>query len=62
MKIKLKLLKFKMFCNENVIQVAKGCITTHFEHFNLFVVPPLEIERIVPKKETFSVPQFGQGP
>uniref|UniRef100_A0A0A9DQV4 Uncharacterized protein n=1 Tax=Arundo donax TaxID=35708 RepID=A0A0A9DQV4_ARUDO len=33
-----------------------------FAHFTLFVVPPLETDSIVPKKERFSVPQFGHGP
>lgn len=28
----------------------------------MFVEPPFEIDSIVPKKEVFSVPQFGQGP
>lgn len=35
---------------------------TYFAHFTLFVVPPLETDSIVPKKERFSVPQFGHGP
>lgn len=28
----------------------------------MLLEPPLEIDSIVPKKEVFSVPQFGQGP
>lgn len=35
---------------------------THSEHLTLLVEPPLAIEKIVPKKDVFSVPQFGQGP
>lgn len=37
-------------------------LQTYFEHLTVLVEPPLDIESIVPKKETFSVPQFGQGP
>lgn len=33
-----------------------------FEHLSVLVVPPLEMDSMVPKKETFSVPQFGQRP
>lgn len=35
---------------------------TYFVHLTVFVVPPLEIDNIVPKNEVFSVPQFGQRP
>lgn len=34
---------------------------TYFEHFTVFV-EPLGMDNILPKKEPFSVPQFGQGP
>lgn len=37
-------------------------VVRQFEQLIVLVVPPLEIDSIVPKKETFSVPQFGQGP
>lgn len=35
---------------------------TYLEHLSVFILPPLGIDSIVPKKETFSVPQFGQTP
>lgn len=37
-------------------------LTTYFVHFTELVEPPLDTERMVPKKEVFSVPQLGQGP
>lgn len=37
-------------------------LKSYLEHLTALVLPPLEIDRIVPKKEVFSVPQFGQGP
>ena len=37
-------------------------LVTHFEHLTVLVVPPLDIDNMVPKKEVFSVPQLGQGP
>ena len=33
-----------------------------FAHFTLFLAPPLGTDSIVPKKERFSLPQFGHGP
>lgn len=42
--------------------VRQQYFCTYSEHFTLLLEPPLEIDSIVPKKEVFSVPQFGQGP
>lgn len=58
-------LTYALLPSGNVIRRVFESYTSsveQFEHLRLFVLPPLETDNMVPKKETFSVPQFGQGP
>lgn len=50
------------FLTENLDKKNYEAWKTYFEHLTVFVVPLLGMVSIVPKKELFSVPQFGQGP
>lgn len=53
---------FQMVNAKQVWSESDSYLSTYFMHFTELLEPPLDTERMVPKKEVFSVPQLGQGP
>lgn len=51
-----------MVNDKQVWSESDSYLSTYFMHFTELLEPPLDTERMVPKKEVFSVPQLGQGP